>query len=175
MAELDGPRLSGIYTETVIDWCLGKPFAAIPLAARHKRLEDLISFIYVKIGYLLPWGLYAFDRFLREAAAERRLEYGGEVQTLAYLVDAGVPDTAALVLCAQGLERTDASRLSRAYFASREARETTDIIRWVRAQPFERLAALVRGVDGRRLDHDFRRVLKDLRHNGEDARPSSAG
>jgi hypothetical protein len=163
MAELEGERLGGLYTETVVEWCMGKPFAAIPLLKRQKKLEDLIKLVYSKIGYLLPWGLYAFDRFIDEVAQRREVTYAGEVQSLAYLVDGGVPDMAALALTTRGFERSDAARLSRAYYSSREARETTDIVRWLRAQPYERLLATVRGVDNRRIDHDFRRLVNELR------------
>lgn len=164
MAELEGPRLGALYTELVIDWCMGKPFSAIPPLRKHKRLEDLINLMYTKIQFLLPWGLYAFDRFVEEEAAQRGAAYHNEVRDLAYLVDAGVPDVPALILVtAHGFERTDATRLSRGYYADREARETANVMGWIAAQPNEVLAGVVRGVDNRRIDYDFFTLVERLR------------
>lgn len=163
MAELEGRKLGALYTETVVDWCQGKPFAAIPLVGKQKKLEELIGVVYSRIGYLLPWGLYAFDRFIEREADRRGLQYENEIRSLAYLVDVGVPDVAALVLSTQGFERTDAARLSRAYYRDKEARETTDVMRWLVAQPDRDLLHIVRGVDSRRVDFDFRNLLAELR------------
>jgi DEAD/DEAH box helicase/Helicase conserved C-terminal domain len=162
MAELEGPRLSGLYADLVVEWCRGIPFSAFS-SGQGGRLEELISLMYSKIQYLLPWGLYAVDRFMEEEAAERGLEYGQQVASIAYLVDVGVPNFAAMRLTHLGFERTDAARLSRAYYADREARETTDIVRWMRAQSNESLAVTVQGVDRRRIDYDFFRLVDELR------------
>jgi superfamily II DNA/RNA helicase len=163
MAELEGGKLSGWYSTIVEDWCRGKPFSDIKLARGQSRLEDLIGLMYSRIQYILPWGLYATDRFVTEEAARRGIDYDREVNKLAYLVDAGVPDWAALRLTTVGLERTDAARLSRVYLASREARETTDIIHWLSAQADEQLVRIVRGTDRRRVDYDFERIVSELR------------
>lgn len=162
MYELEGTRLSGLYSEVVADWCQGKPFSAITPRG-SQTLDDLIRVVYSRIQFLLPWGLYAADRFVAEEAERRHIDYANPISRLAYLVDAGVPDLAALRLTSVGFERTDASRLSRAYFSSREARETTDIVSWVSGQPESRLLAIVRGPDNRRVDYDFGRLAGDLR------------
>jgi superfamily II DNA/RNA helicase len=167
MAELEGRRLSGWYTQTVIDWCDGKPFSQIPRTARESRLEDLIGLMYSEIQHILPWGLYATDQFVAAEAAQRNIDYAGEVNQLAYLVDAGVPGWPALRLTALGFERTDAARLSRAYLRSRLGSET-DVLLWIGAQANERLAAIIRGADRRRLDYDFDRLLRELRPPGAD-------
>lgn len=163
MAELEGGKLNGWYSRIVEDWCSGKPFAEIKLATGQNRLEDLIRLMYSRIQYILPWGLYATDRFVAEEAATRKIHYDHEVNLLAYLVDAGVPNWPALRLTTAGFERADASRLSRAYLASRDAREIADIVGWLIAQPSDRLAQIVRGPDRRRLDYDFERLLRELR------------
>ncbi|MBS1844560.1 MAG: DEAD/DEAH box helicase [Actinobacteria bacterium] len=160
MAELEGKSLSGWYSDMVADWCRGKPFAEIRRTEREDKLEDLIRLMYSRIQYILPWGLYAMDRFIEEEAAERGVEYGNQVNLLAYLVDAGVPDLAALTLTRAGFERTDAARLARDYWGSPAARETTDISAWLKAQPYERLVAVVRGVDHRPLDFDFENLVE---------------
>lgn len=162
MAELEGRKLSGIYTDLVTEWCRGKPFARLPLVARLSSREKLISFMYSQISYTLPWGLWASDRFVAEEAAARHIPYDHEVRSVAQLVDKGVPDYAALVLTNQGFERTDAARLSDAYFADRQAVKQTDIVRWMRVQPRPKLLNIVQGPDRRRLDHDFGRLMKAL-------------
>lgn len=169
MAELEGRKLSGWYSNIVSDWCQGKPFSQIKPTTREKRLEDLIGLMYSEIQHILPWGLYATDRFVAEETASRQIDYANEVNHLAYLVDAGVPNWPALRLTTLGFERTDAARLSYAYLRSREARATADIVGWVAAQPDERLAQVVRGSDRRRLDYDFDRVLREIR--GDDPTP----
>lgn len=172
MAELEGRRLQSIYTDLVVDWCQGKPFASIPLLASQTKREELITLMYSSIGYMLPWGLYAFDRFVAEECDRRHLDYGHEVQTVAYLVDGGVPDTHALHLVGHGFERTDAARIAKAYLNDAVARDSTDIARWVRAQPLDRLQRIVRGVDNRRQDFDLQRLVRRLaeapRHDGSE-------
>jgi hypothetical protein len=162
MAELEGRRLSGWYSSVVEDWCRGKPFTQINLTDRESRLEDLIGLMYSEIQYILPWGLYATDRFVRIEAALRRVPYDGEVHQLAYLVDAGVPNWPALRLTSVGFERTDAARLSYAYLQSPQARDTADIGGWVIAQSKDRLAQIIRSDDRRRLDFDFDRLVREL-------------
>ncbi len=161
MAELEGRKLSGWYSTVVEDWCRGKPFSQIKPTTREPRLEDLIGLMYSQIQYILPWGLYATDRFVAEESTLRSIDYDKQVAQLAYLVDAGVPDMGALRLTSAGFERTDAARLSTEYLRS-AASTSTDIIGWLRAQSRDRVAALVRGQDRRRLDYDFDRVLRDL-------------
>jgi hypothetical protein len=161
MAELEGRRLSGWYSTVVEDWCLGKPFVAITPTTREARLEDLIGLMYSEIQYILPWGLYATNRFVADEAASRKISYDGEVGQLAYLADAGVPNWPALRLTSLGFERTDATRLSVAYLKS-PARQSADIVGWLVAQSSERVAQIIRGYDRRKLDFDFDRVLREL-------------
>jgi len=130
MAEPGGARLGGgLYADLVVEWCSGIPFAAFNGRLEGGRLEDLINLLYTRIQYLLPWALYAVDRFFEDEAASRDREYEGQVRQIAYLADAGVPDFGALRLSHLGLERADATRLSRAHAQDREARETTDVSR----------------------------------------------
>jgi hypothetical protein len=162
MAELEGARLRGWYSELVMDWCQGKPFSALT-PPRDQRLEQLIALMYSRIQFMLPWGLYATDRFVAEEAERRHIQYANEINKLAYLVDAGVPDWAALRLTSWGFERTDASRLSRAFFSTKDASETTDIMTWLSGQRDETLGRIVRGPDARSIDYDFFEIAHDLR------------
>jgi superfamily II DNA/RNA helicase len=161
MAELEGRRLSGWYSTIVEDWCRGKPFSEITPTNREKRLEDLIGLMYSEIQYILPWGLYATDRFVREETETREIPYDGEVNKLVYLVDAGVPSWPALRLNSLGFERTDAARLSVAY-ENAPGHATADIVRWLVAQPIEDTVQIIRGSDRRALDYDFDRLLRDV-------------
>jgi hypothetical protein len=149
-----------------MEWCRGKPFTELRRTDREDTLEKLIRLLYSRIQYILPWGLYAMDRFVAEETDKRSIDYDNEINLLAYLVDAGVPDLAALSLTRLDFERTDAARLSRVYLASSEASETTKIEHWLRVQPPERLAAIVRGQDHRPLDFDFSELLKRLPRPG---------
>lgn len=122
MAELEGGRLGGFYTETVVGWCMGKPSAAIPLLPRQKRLEDLIRVVYSRLATCSRGALVGRSRV---DASRARLRTQRCLATLAYvLLLAGGP---------------------------RDNR----VVRWVRAQAFERLSATAQGVDRRRMDHDF--------------------
>lgn len=94
MSELEGERLGGIYSSVVEEWCRGHPFSVIK-PVRTDRLEELIRVMYSRVQYILPWGLYAANRFVEEEVARRPFPYDGELNRLAYLVDAGVPDWAA--------------------------------------------------------------------------------
>ncbi|HWO16632.1 MAG TPA: DEAD/DEAH box helicase [Solirubrobacterales bacterium] len=162
MSELEGQRLGGFYSGLVEEWCRGKPFVELRRTEREDTLEKLISLLYSRIQFILPWGLYAMDRFVGEEAERRGVDYEKEINLLAYLVEAGVPDLAALSLVRADFERTDAARLSRAYLASPEASGTTKIEGWLRIQPPERLIAIVRGADHRPLDYDFRQLLEEI-------------
>jgi hypothetical protein len=164
MAEPEGSRLGGgFYADLVVEWCSGIPFSGFTGSVSGGRLEDLINLMYTRIQYMLPWALYAVDRFFEQEAVERGHTYDGQVRQIAYLADAGVPDFSALRLSHAGFERADATRLSRAHAADREASATTDVLTWVAAQENDKLVAIVRGTDRRRLDFDLLATVRDLR------------
>ena len=163
MAEPEGARLGGFYADLVVEWCSGIPFAGFSGSMASGRLEDLINLMYTRIQYLLPWALYAVDRFFEQDCVERGLTYNGQVRQIAYLADAGVPDFGALRLTHAGFERADATRLSRAHASDREALATTDVLAWVTAQRDEVLIRIVRGADRRRVDFDLLATVRNLR------------
>jgi hypothetical protein len=162
MKELEGERVSGWYSQVVVDWCRGQPFSAIR-SNRERKLEDLVRLMYSRIQYILPWALYATDRFVGEEAERRGISYAGEVNQLAYLVDAGVPSWPALRLTTAGFERSDAARLAAAYQADFRSRERIDVLAWVGGQPEFRLIEVLRGPDRRRIDFDFPALVGGLR------------
>jgi hypothetical protein len=161
MAELGGTRLGGgILGNVVVQWLLGLPFTAIRArangtAGRQRRLEDLISLVYTRVQYLLPWGLYAMDRLVAEETRRRGISYDHQIQSVAYLADAGVPDLDALRLVAAELERGDATRLSTEYRRRRLRSRGVDILSWISSEPLDSLIRIVRGPDNRRVDYDL--------------------
>jgi DEAD/DEAH box helicase len=166
MAELEGNKLGGLYSEIILQWLLGVPFAAIrPGMAEPylKRVEDLISVIYSRVQYLLPWGLYAVDRLIEVEARRRKMNYDNELRSLAYLVDAGVPSFDALRLVHTDFERTDAARIASVFHRIGGMASTgTDIVAWLANQPFGAVVAIVRGRDNRKPDVDLRLRLESL-------------
>jgi len=169
MAELEGPKLGGFYTEVVLEWIAGTPLAKVQkskegTSSRVSRLEDLISIMYSQIQFLLPWGLYAADRLIEEEAKVRNLAYGNQVKTLAYFADAGVPSMSALRLVELDFERVDATRIARSYaLAGGLNRTRQNIIGWLLSQPRSRIESSIRGDDNRRIDFDLERLLANLR------------
>lgn len=164
MAELEGPKLGGFYSEVIIQWLSGLPLTSVKARAQYEnRIEDLISIIYSRIHYLLPWGLYAVHRMVEKETEERSISsYYGEILSLAYLVDAGVPNFDALRLVGLEFERVDATRLSQEY-AKRKPYVDTDIIGWVANEDSYVIEECVRGNDNRRSDFDFARLISELR------------
>lgn len=168
MTELEGTALGGFYSEVILYWLAGLPFTVVRSRARNNfsRLEDLISVIYSRVQYLLPWGLYAMHRIVEEEAAKRRIPYNEEIRSLAYLADAGVPNFDALRLVALNLERVDATRLSSMYMRLGIREELNlDIVGWLIREKQEVVEQAVRGSDSRRIDYDLFALIEDLKYS----------
>ena len=162
MGELEGGKLGGGFlTEIVRQWILGVPFSRIR-RGRMKRIEDLVSVIYSRIQYLLPWGLYAFDRLVQEEAEHRGIAYNNAIRSVAYLVDAGVPGFDALRLTHADIERVDATRLARRYKQEGGLRLDVDVLGWLSRLSPSDINSVVMGPDRRRIDFDLPRVLQKL-------------
>ncbi|MEW6130743.1 MAG: DEAD/DEAH box helicase [Acidobacteriota bacterium] len=166
MAELEGPKLGGLYTEVILQWLSGVPLVSVKSKAEYKdSLEELIKVIYSRIQYLLPWGLYAFHRLVEEELKRRNIfSYSDEILSLAYLVDAGVPNYDALRLVRLDMERVDATRLAKEYH-KRKPYLDTDIIGWLLKEDLDSVLAFVRGSDNRRIDPDLIRLLNEFKGN----------
>ena len=161
MAELEGTKLGGFLSDVIVSWLRGLPLLTVKLRANWRQSpEELISVIYSRIQYLLPWGLYAMHRIVLEEAKRRSIVYNDEILKMAYLVDAGVPSFDALQLVNQNFERVDATRISNYY---RRYRKDTTIIKWVNAQSTDTIIGCVRGRDNRRLDSDLFLLLGKLK------------
>ncbi|WP_437578349.1 DEAD/DEAH box helicase [Sorangium sp. So ce887] len=166
MAELEGPELGGIYSEVAVQWISGVPLTYIDKRAQFRnwsRLEDLISVMYSRVQFLLPWGLFAFDRLVEEEDNARGIVYGNEIKTLSYLADAGVPSLDALRLVGLDFERVDAARLASEYHRKGGKSLGVDVVGWMVSQPITALERAVLGVDSRRIDYDFRQLVSAIR------------
>ncbi|OBW63495.1 MAG: hypothetical protein A9183_07170 [Dehalococcoides mccartyi] len=163
MAELEGPKLGGFYSSVIVNWLSGFPLMTVKSLSNYQHtLEDLISVIYSRVQYLLPWGLYATHELLCQECRNRGLtSYNDEVLSLAYLVDAGVPNFDALRLIGLDFERVDASRLSKEY-KQKKSHLGVDIIGWLATENRDVIVSCVRGTDNRRLDYDFFSLLEKL-------------
>lgn len=169
MAELEGGKLGGFYTSVIVQWLAGLPLTKVKAQANvQNTLEELISVIYSRVQFLLPWGLYAMHELVLEECKRRGLSvYDEEILTLAYLIDAGVPNFDALRLVNLEFERVDATRLSKAYAMMKQrARIDTDIIGWLITQSRSNLYRILRGSDNRPIDHDLPQLLDQIGVNG---------
>ncbi len=167
MSELEGGRLGGIYSDLIARWLSGVPFVAMKgdmsKIKALGRIEDLITLIFSRVQYLLPWGLYAADRFVEAEGKSRGISYGNTILTMAYLADAGVPSLDALQLVQLDLERTDSARLAAAYRRQGGLNLGLDVVGWIATQEFESLRRVIAGRDNRRLDFDFEQKYEELR------------
>ena len=161
MGELEGGTLGGFVTAIVRQWMLGVPFSRIRRNGT-RRVEDLVSVVYSRIQYLLPWGLYAFDRLVQEEAVRRSIHYNNAIRSVAYLVDAGVPGFDALRLTRAEIERVDATRLAARYKQVGGLRLGVDVVGWVSRMSEEEINDIVSKPDNRRVDFDLPGLVRRL-------------
>jgi superfamily II DNA/RNA helicase len=162
MAELEGRKLGGFLSDTILHWLQGLPLFEAPRPG-NESLEDMVSVIYTRVQYLLPWGLYAFDRLVEGEAARRQIPYDNQVKDLAYLADAGVPSFDALRLVNHDFERVDATRLAAEYKRRGGAGLNVDVLGWVAHLTKQALEQVVRGRDNRRIDYDLHDLAAALK------------
>jgi hypothetical protein len=166
MSELEGAKLGGMYSDLIVHWVSGVPFTAMKGAMEKisiARIEDLVSLIFSRVQYLLPWGLFAADRLVEAEAKARRILYDNLILSVAYLADAGVPSLDALRLVNLEFERSDSARLAAEYRRRGGLNLGIDILTWVAVQKFPFLQEIVAGRDNRKLDFDFERKYEALR------------
>src|SRR5262249_19168570 len=109
ITEMEGTKLGGFLGAVIVNWLSGVPLTTVKLKSSfEKSLEDMISIIYSRVQFLLPWGLYATHKLVEEEASKRSINaYDGGLLAIAYLVDAGVPNFEALRLVNLDFERVD--------------------------------------------------------------------
>jgi len=167
MVEFEGPKLGGFTSYIAIGWLEGLPLSIIQ-SNQQKYIKDfgrLVHVIYSRVQYLLPWALFGMNELIQYEARKRGIHVGSGVSDLSFLASEGVPSFDALTLVMQlDIERVDATRLANAF---RRDRPNTDIIGWLKAQEWRRIAGITTGDDKRRLDPDLWAILNNLRSDKE--------
>ena len=163
MGEMEGDFLGAFATELVRQWILGVPFSALR-QSQQRKIEELVSVVYSRIQYLLPWGLYAFDRLIQEEADRRSIPYNNGIRSIAYLVDAGVPGFNPLRLTNLDIERVDATRLAARYRQLGGFELGMDVVRWVSTLSEQEIRSIVAGRDARRIDYDLLGLVTELKN-----------
>ncbi|MFC1974143.1 DEAD/DEAH box helicase [Chloroflexota bacterium] len=155
MAEFEGSKLGGFTSYIAVGWLEGLPLSIIK-STQQKYVKDfgrLVSVIYSRVQYLLPWALFGMNDLIQYEAKNRGIHVGGGVSDLSFLASEGVPSFDALTLVLQlDIERVDATRLADVF---RRDKPATDIIGWVKAQEWRRIVGITSGPDKRRLDPDL--------------------
>ncbi len=167
IAELEGEKLGGYLSELIINWISGVPLSVVKSKTTNfnRRIEDLISVIYSRVQFLLPWGLFATHTIVEEEARKRSIEYTDEIRKLAYISDAGVPNFDAFRLVNLDFERADASRLSIFYHNKGGLKLGVDIIGWLINEKRETIERCLRGFDNRRVDYDLEGLIREIRES----------
>jgi superfamily II DNA/RNA helicase len=160
MSEFEGESLGGYTSYIAVNWLRGLPLTEIQKAQQKMDFGRLVRVIYSRIQYMLPWALFGVHELMGYEAKRRRIKVGDGVRDLSVLAAEGVPDFDALTLVMRlDIERVDAARLAASY---QRGRPETDVVGWLRGLQWERVAAIVRGQDNRRLDPDLRRLWETL-------------
>jgi hypothetical protein len=121
----------------------------------------MVSNVYGRMQYLLPWGLFGLHELLQYEARQRSISVGDGVSSLSILAAEGVPNFDALQLVlGLGIERVDASRISERY---KQARRSTDITSWFVGRSWPEIERIVKGSDKRRVDPSLFALHRKLR------------
>jgi superfamily II DNA/RNA helicase len=162
MAEFEGEALGGYTSYIAVNWLKGLPLTEIrQTQAKKMDYGKLVSVIYGRIQYMLPWALYGCHELVQYEAKRRVIKVGDGVKDLSVLAAEGVADFDSLTLVLKlDIERVDATRLAVAF---RKDHTQTDIVGWLKGLNWARITAVTRGPDQRRLDPDLRRVWEQLR------------
>ena len=161
MSEFEGDKLGGFTAFISIKWLEGLPLTAIRNAQKEKpEFGRLVRVIYARVQYLLPWGLFGLHELVSYEARRRGIRIGSGLKDLSALAAEGVPNFDALTLILQlGVERVDATRLSREYH---KLMTGTDIVGWLKGLPWEEVENIVRSSDRRRLDPDLQFIWQGI-------------
>lgn len=156
----EGEALGGAASFLAQKWIQGIPLASFQ-EDRGPSFGRMISSVYGRMQYLLPWGMFGMHELIMYEAKQRKIAVGDGVSALSILTAEGVPNFDALQLVLQlGVERVDATRLSQQY---RRLRTSTDIISWFAATGWPAIERVVRGIDRRRIDPTLRLLHAEFR------------
>jgi hypothetical protein len=145
----EGEALGGAVSFLASKWISGIPLAQFQ-PERGPSFGRMVSSIYGRMQYLLPWGLFGMHELLQYEAKQRSIEVGDGLSALSALAAEGVPNFDALHLLLDfGIERVDAARIAERYKSSRSG---SDVTGWFVAARWEDIERTVRGRDQRRVD-----------------------
>lgn len=150
----EGTPLGGLMAFTAQKWIEGIPLSAMG-ESRGSQFAQLVTDIYGRIQFLLPWGLFGLHELVEYEAKQRLITVGTGIRDLSVLAAEGVPDFDSLQLVQIGIERVDASRLAQRYH---KLGTTTDILGWFKQTAWPEVERTVRGIDDRRLDPNLRLI-----------------
>ncbi len=161
----EGAALGGAISFLAVKWLRGIPLASFQ-EERGASFGRMVSNIYGRMQYLLPWGLFGMHELLQYEARHRSVSVGDGVSALSVLAAEGVPNFDALQLVlGLGIERVDASRISESY---NRVRRSADITSWFVGTNWSEIERAVKGSDQRRVDPSLVALHRRLR----EARPS---
>ena len=148
----EGEALGGAMAFLAEKWIKGIPLAGFQ-SERGASFGRLISNVYGRMQYLLPWGLFGLHELIQYEATQRSILINSGVSNLSVLAAEGVPNFEALTLVIDlGIERADATRLSDHY--TRE-RSSADIADWFFGKSWSAIERIVSGPDRRRIDPEL--------------------
>ena len=125
----------------------------------------MVSNVYGRMQYLLPWGLFGMHELLQYEAKLRSITVSDGLSALSVLASEGVSNFDALQLVLDmGIERVDATRLAERYKRERISASISD---WFAARSWSEIERIVRGVDNRRVDPSLRAFHRRLREDNQ--------
>jgi superfamily II DNA/RNA helicase len=156
----EGSALGGAIAFLAEKWIRGIPLASFQ-PDRGASFGRMVSNVYGRMQYLLPWGLFGMHELLQYEARLRSIPVGDGLSALSVLAAEGVSNFDALKLVLDlGIERVDATRLAERY---KRERVSTDISDWFVGKNWAEIERIVRGGDIRRVDPSLRGLHRRLR------------
>jgi len=149
----EGEALGGAIAFLAEKWVKGIPLSSFQ-QERDASFGRMISNVYGRMQYLLPWGLFGMHELLQYEAQRRTMLVSDGVSALSVLAAEGVPNFDALnLVLTLGIERVDATRLSERYA---RARASADVTTWFSSLSWHEVERTVKGQEQRRLDPTLR-------------------
>jgi hypothetical protein len=156
----EGEALGGHIAFLAEKWIRGIPLASFQ-EERDASFGRMISNIYGRMQYLLPWGLFGLHELIQYEARQRSMLVSDGVSSLSVLAAEGVPNFDALNLVVSlGIERVDATRLSERYA---RVKGTVDIGDWFVGSKWADIERAVKGAEQRRVDPAIRALHQRLK------------
>ncbi|MCA1549696.1 DEAD/DEAH box helicase [Bradyrhizobium sp. BRP19] len=165
----EGAALGGAIAFLAEKWIRGIPLSNFQ-SERGASFGRMVSNVYGRMQYLLPWGLFGMHELLQYEARLRSITVGDGLSALSVLAAEGVSNFNALQLVLDlGMERVDATRLAERY---KREKVLADISDWFVSKNWSEIERVVRGADNRRVDPSLRALHRRLRESSS-AAPSN--